>query len=264
MYENEDASTSNTEVVSEMKGGRTSDLALTIEQEAVVESDAVNGEFKNKIETELRRRSQGNTNNHNRITGIIREPELHSFMLAQKYLYWKNIDKYIECMVRDCEKCAAAQKSPAKAPLHSWDEPSSNWQRIHIIFYFLVVVDAKSKWMEVGFQRNAPSSELTMEMLNQIFAQTGFPEIIVSDNATIFTSETFSNYCKNRSISQKFIAPGHPATNGLAERTIQTLKKRLSSADNLQPMKERLQQILMRYPATPLRNGKSPAKLYLN
>ncbi|XP_065224370.1 uncharacterized protein K02A2.6-like [Planococcus citri] len=191
--------------------------------------------------------------------------------LARKYLYWKNIDKDIERMVRDCEKCAAAQKSPAKAPLHPWDEPSSNWQRIHIDYagpfqgyHFLVVVDAKSKWMEVGCQRNAPSSESTIDMLNQIFARTGFPEIIVSDNATIFTSEKFSNYCKNRSISQKFIAPGHPATNGLAERNIQTLKKRLSSADESQPMNEKLQQILMRYRATPLKNGKSPAELYLN
>ncbi|XP_065222219.1 uncharacterized protein K02A2.6-like [Planococcus citri] len=165
--------------------------------------------------------------------------------------------------------CRSSEK-PCKSSITSLDEPSSNWQRIHIDYagpfqgyHFLVVVDAKSKWMEIGCQRNAPSSESTIKMLNQIFARTGFPEIIVSDNATIFTSETFSNYYKNRSISQKLIAPGHPATNGLAERNIQTLKKRLSSADNLQPMNEKLQQILMRYQAMLLKNGKSPAELYL-
>lgn len=52
---------------------------------------------------------------------------------------------------------------------------------------------------------------------------------MVSDNATIFVSETFKEFYKKNGIFQKLIAPGHPATNGLAERNIQTLKQRLKS-----------------------------------
>ncbi|UYV79172.1 hypothetical protein LAZ67_17001347 [Cordylochernes scorpioides] len=50
---------------------------------------------------------------------------------------------------------------------------------------------------------------------------------MVSDNASIFTGDTFSNYCLENGIRQKFIAPGYPATNGLAERNVQTLKNKL-------------------------------------
>ncbi|XP_054275545.1 uncharacterized protein K02A2.6-like [Macrosteles quadrilineatus] len=81
----------------------------------------------------------------------------------------------------------------------------------------------------------------------------------------IFKSEEFINYCKERGIFQKFTAPNHPATNGLAERNIQTLKRRLiAAADDPTPITTKLQNIMFRYRATPLASGKTPAELYLN
>jgi len=87
---------------------------------------------------------------------------------------------------------------------------------------------------------------------------------MVSDNAAIFTSEEFEEFCKEAGIFQKFIAPGHPATNGLAERNIQTLKHRLQAMSH-EPflMYQRVRDILFRYRATPLNNGKTPAEQYL-
>ncbi|XP_014285448.1 uncharacterized protein [Halyomorpha halys] len=88
--------------------------------------------------------------------------------------------------------------------------------------------------------------------------------IMVSDNATIFKSDEFLSYCKERAIFQKFSAPNDPETNGLAERSIQTLKRRLkAAADDLTPLSIKLQNILFRYRATPLTSGQSPAELYL-
>lgn len=45
------------------------------------------------------------------------------------------------------------------------------------------------------------------------------------DNATVFTNSEFAAYCKKCGI-----APGHPATNGQAERFVQTLKLCLESS----------------------------------
>lgn len=192
--------------------------------------------------------------------------------LARRYVYWKRIDKDIERLVRECEACVSIRHSPIKAPLHPWEEPERNWQRIHIDYagpyqghQFLVVMDAKSKWAEIETSTSSPTTASTIELLQEMFARHGFPDVLVSDNATIFTSEAFQEFCKGTGIFQKFIAPGHPATNGLAERNVQTLKRRLAAmSQDPAPMKAKVREILFRYRATPLINSKTPAEMYLN
>ncbi|BES92812.1 Hypothetical Protein NTJ_05622 [Nesidiocoris tenuis] len=192
--------------------------------------------------------------------------------LARRYVYWKSIDKDIEHLVRSCPECARVQNSPPKAPLHPWMEPEGNWQRIHVDYagpyqnhHFLIMVDAKSKWAEILPCRTAPTSKSTIELMEEVFARFGFPDIMVSDNATIFTSGEFKQFCSTAGITQKFIAPGHPATNGLAERNVQTLKHRLAAMENeTSSMRKKIFEILFRYRATPLINGKTPSELFLN
>ncbi|KYN05031.1 Uncharacterized protein K02A2.6 [Cyphomyrmex costatus] len=192
--------------------------------------------------------------------------------LARRYCIWKGIDRDIENTVKSCRNCAEVKASPAKAPVHHWEEPTSNWDRIHIDYagpfenhYFLIVIDARSRWAEIRITKDAPTSEKTIELLKDIFSIHGFPKAMVSDNATIFVSETFKQFCRNSGIFQKLIAPGHPATNGLAERNVQTLKQRLKSMQGESlTLSQKVREILFKYRATPLACGKSPAELYLH
>jgi hypothetical protein len=191
--------------------------------------------------------------------------------LARRYVYWKGIDKDIEQLSKTCQPCAAVKTNPVKVPVHPWDEPKGNWDRIHIDYagpfqdhFFLIVVDAKSRWAEIKICRNPPTSATTIGILSDIFATHGYPHVMVSDNATTFVSDQFKSYCKRNGIFQKFIAPGHPATNGLAERNVQTLKTRLKTMTNEPlPMHAKVREILFRYRATPLSNNKTPAEMYL-
>lgn len=192
--------------------------------------------------------------------------------LARRYCFWKNIDKDIENVVKSCEACVKSQATPSRAPLHHWEEPKTNWERIHIDYagpceghHLLIVVDAKSKWAEIRATRSAPTSRISIELLTDIFATHGFPTVMVSDNAAIFTSEEFRNYCSKHGIFQKLIAPGHPSTNGLAERYVQTVKRKLKAmTSEPNPLQKKINEILQRYRATPLNSGKSPAELYFN
>ncbi|XP_046391594.1 uncharacterized protein K02A2.6-like [Ischnura elegans] len=191
--------------------------------------------------------------------------------LARRYVYWEVLDKDIERLVKSCESCAKVRHSPPKAPIHPWNQPDENWERVHIDFagpfdsqFFLMCVDARSKWAEVRMIHDAPSSAKTIATLEGIFSVHGYPSVMVSDNASIFRSEEFLKYCKERGIFQKFSAPNHPATNGLAERSIQTLKRRLkAAADDPTPLTTKLRDIMFRYRATPLASGRTPAELYL-
>ena len=160
---------------------------------------------------------------------------------------------------------------PTKAPLHPWEWATTPWQRIHIDYagpfqnsMFLVVVDAHSKWPEVVPVSSTTSSS-TIDVLRDLFARFGIPEQIVSNNGTQFVSEEFQAFVRSNGIRHLTSAPYHPATNGLAERAVQTFKQALRSMhQSSKPVKEKLAKFLIAYRNTPhSTTGVSPAQLLL-
>ena len=71
------------------------------------------------------------------------------------------------------------------------------------------------------------TSEKTIDMLRQIFSAYGLPEQLVSYNGPQFISEEFSNFMKQTGIRHVKCAPYHPASNGLAEWFVQSVKQAL-------------------------------------
>ena len=133
------------------------------------------------------------------------------------------------------------QKSPSPVPLHPWEWPNRPWTRIHVEYagpfmgkMFLVLIDSHSKWMELKPVCSATSST-TISALRTIFATFGLPEILISDNGIVFTSEEFRVFIKCNGIRHLTSAPYHPATNGLAERAVQNFKRALKKADLMIP-----------------------------
>ena len=51
-------------------------------------------------------------------------------------------------------------------------------------------MDAHSKWIEADIVDSATST-VTIRKLRQMFATHGIPEVIVSDNGSVFTSKQF-------------------------------------------------------------------------
>ena len=187
--------------------------------------------------------------------------------LARSFVWWPGIDKDLENRVKQCSACQKTQHLPATAPIQPWEFPKRPWSRLHIDYagpinglMFLVVVDAHSKWMEVHTTKQA-NSKNTITILQSIFTTHGLPELLVSDNGTPFTSQEFHSFTKALGIRHNTSAPYHPATNGLAERAVQTFKQFLrKSSDG--PLEEKLQQFLFQYRITPhSTTGSSPAQL---
>ena len=72
-------------------------------------------------------------------------------------------------------------------------------------------------------------------------------------------SQEFQAWCKQRGIVHLTRAPYHPATNGAAERLIQSFKQALRKSSL--PPKEALQEFLMQYRRIPFASGLSPSEL---
>ena len=108
-------------------------------------------------------------------------------------------------------------------------------------------------------------SERTIVVLHDLFAHYGLPDQLVSDNGTQFTSSEFQVFMKQNGIKHIRCAPYHPATNGAAERFVQTLKKALRGGkeDGKSPQ-HLLSSFLLKYHSTPHSvTGETPSMLFL-
>lgn len=188
--------------------------------------------------------------------------------LARTAVYWPRIDGDIHDACRHCTACAEHQNKPAKPANHPWMVPEKPWSRIHIDHAvdfmgsnWLVVTDAYSKYPCIH-PTSSTSTKSTIQLLEEDFAHFGYPHAIVSDNATSFSSQEFKNWCHERGIAHLTGAPYHPATNGAAERLVQTFKQSLRKSTK--PPKEALQEFLMQYRRSPLASGYSPSELLNN
>ena len=151
--------------------------------------------------------------------------------IARSIMWWPKMDVDLEAKVKTCEKCLVNQKMPPAAPLHPWEYPHKPWSRLHVDFagpvygrMLLIIVDAYSKWIDVHVMQTSTSTA-TVERLRETFSTHGLPEIIVSDNGSNFTSKEFETFLKLNGIKHITTAPYHPASNGLAERAVQTVKE---------------------------------------
>lgn len=190
---------------------------------------------------------------------------------ARSYIWWPGMDNDIETMVQACAVCQSVKNQPAVAPLHPWPWPTRIWQRIHIDFAekdgvnYLIVVDSHSKWLEAVAMRSTTSAK-TIEVLRGMFASHGLPEEVVSDNGPQFIAHEFKTFMDKNGIKHTRVAPYHPASNGAAERCVQTVKQSLRKYSvGTQLTKESwLANFLLRYRCTPHTvTGVSPAELFL-
>ena len=65
---------------------------------------------------------------------------------------------------------------------------------------------------------------------NTTFVRHSIPDILISDNGPQFDNTEFARFAKEWNFTHKTSSPFYPKSNGLAERTIQTLKKVLKKA----------------------------------
>ena len=127
---------------------------------------------------------------------------------------------------------------------------------------FLIVVDAYSKWLEV-IPMSSTTAERTITELRKLFATHGLPTQVVTDNGPQFISQEFEVFLKANGIQHYRSAPYHPATNGEAERYVQTFKQAMRAAKN-DPgtLSTKLIRFLLSYRTTPnATTGVSPAEL---
>ena len=174
---------------------------------------------------------------------------------------------YLEKLAKGCVECFATQNFPPVLHLHLWSWPSRVFQQVHLDFavpfqgaMFLV---SYSKWPEILLMKDTTVNS-TIEILRRMLIRYGLPEQVVSDNCSQFTLEEFAVFMTLNGIKHTHSAPYHPATNGLAERLVQTFKKSLkASLDSGLSLSHRLCNFLATYRTlVHIMTGVTPSSLF--
>lgn len=146
--------------------------------------------------------------------------------LREKY-YWPKMSADVRRFCSTCEVCKESKTDNVNhTPPHGKMKVCSRpWEMISLDFlgpyprskkgniWCLVVSDAYSKFIMVQCMRNATSSAVCTFLENVIFLVFGVPRILISDNATVFTSKMFEELLKLYQISHWNLAVYHPGPN---------------------------------------------------
>ena len=188
---------------------------------------------------------------------------------ARSLMWWPGMDRDIEETVKKCQHCQLTCHNPALTPCQSWDFAKEPWKRLHIDYagpflgkWYLLVIDAHSKWLEVEVV-NSANTTTTVEKLRRIFAAHGLPSTVVSDNGSVFTSEEFYIFMNRNGIHHIRTTPYHPASNGQVERAVQIFKEGIKR-HTTGSLETRINRFLFHYRTTPhTTTGVTPAELLM-
>jgi len=156
--------------------------------------------------------------------------------LMKQGFYFPNMDSYVRSEISKCDFCNQAKNTPGRKMVPvSMTPPKFPFQRISMDYagpmprtklgnrYFLVIVDQFSRYLKV-FPTKEASSQQTVKCLEQVFAEEGVPEEVMSDNGTHFVSSFVKQFLRKHGVQQVLSPPYHPESNGLAERNVRTVK----------------------------------------
>jgi IS30 family transposase len=89
--------------------------------------------------------------------------------------------------------------------------------------YIVVAVDYLTKYVMMEAIPGKCATTIGKFIFEKIILEHGFPNMILSDNGREFKNTLITDLCNIMHINKKFSSPYRPQTNGLVERTNQTL-----------------------------------------
>ena len=165
---------------------------------------------------------------------------------AGNSVWWPGLSQEIKAVTERCFECAK-ENTTRTEPLINTRLPKYPWQQVASDLFelqgksYLVVVDYFSRYPEVMQLTSTTSSSV----IRALKARHGLPETLISDNGPQYTSWEFVNFVKEYNIQHVTSSPHFPRSNGLAERTVQTIKGSLKKSKDLY-------MTLLTYRTTPL------------
>jgi transposase InsO family protein len=162
---------------------------------------------------------------------------------VRQVAWWPGLHKDVEDYVKSCPTCQRAKRATGKryGLMIKIETPSRPWEIINMDFVtglppagsanynaVLVVVDRFSRMAFFIPTHDTADAKDTAELFwHRCWSRTGLPRVIISDRDPKFTSAFWQSLHSMLGTRLALSTAHHPQTDGLAERTIQTLEDML-------------------------------------
>lgn len=157
---------------------------------------------------------------------------------VQRDYSWPGIQTYVRRYVQACDVCARI-KTPRHKPyglLQPLELPTRPWKAITMDFIvklplshgydsIWVICDRMTRAAHfIPCKESMTAVELAWLFLDRIFRYHGLPESIISDRGSLFVSHFWKELTTLLQVDHRTSTAYHPQTDGLTERTNQTLE----------------------------------------
>ena len=154
-----------------------------------------------------------------------------------------------------CKQFEAKPQIPGMQPMelvHIRMEVTVATQEKPVVKNVLVVVDHFTQYVQAFVTQNQTAQTTTQVLYNEYFLVFGFPQRLMSDQGTGFTSKVIQAMCSLLGIEKISMMPYHPQSNGSAKRVHQTLQWMIRKLDPERHQKwpAHLGSVLIAYNAT--------------
>ena len=162
----------------------------------------------------------------------------HTLSLLQECFWWPGMAKQMRQVIKACRRCLQYEGSTPKAPLcpivattpldllhvdFSSIETTMELDQLPRVTNILVFQDHFTKHVLVYVTPDQTAKTIAKFLYGGYISIFGAPARLLSDRGTSFTSSIIEELCKILGIQQVQTMPYHPQTNGLVERSHQTI-----------------------------------------
>ena len=187
--------------------------------------------------------------------------------LMKERFWWPGMSRALVMAVSNCRRCKQFEAKPqilGMQPIICTEpmelvhvdyvrmEVTVSTQEKPVVKNVLVVVDHFTRYVQAYETQNQMARTTAQVLYNEYFSMFGFPQKLMSDQGTGFTSKVIAAMCSLLGIEKIRTTPYHPQSNGSAERVHQTLRRMIGKLDpeKRQKWPAHLGSVLIAYNAT--------------
>ena len=165
---------------------------------------------------------------------------------SSERFWWPGMAQRMMLSVHNCEKCRIFEAKPQIPPMESIlctklldlvhidyvsMEVTVGIKEKPVVKNVLVVKDHFTRYTQVYVTNNHTVHTTACVLYNEFFSVFGFPQRLMSDQASEFTGQVISELCDLLGVTKIRTLPYHPQMNGAVKRVHQTLRRMIAKMD---------------------------------